>query len=542
MKEYLKNTWATYAISLVLSFMLFLFEPINMFASNTSDFWFDLKTLLIPSFLLFGLSIAGFIILINIVYFINKKVFKVLSAMEFIGFICTYIQGNYLVGKLPVLDGTPIDWNGYTVQNIISIVIWLVVIIGTIIIVKKIKLANYLKYAGYISLAVFAMLSVSLISVVTTSEGLGDKTVNTQATFKEYNKYSTDKNFIILLVDAIDSRSFEKSLTSNSEFKNMFNDFTYYPDTMSYYPFTHESIPQILSGKIFENDRELSDYTTKSLKESYLFNTLKDKGYALNMYTRNVPFLDEQALELNNFVLTSDTSSLGKKKFMKQELKYILFRYLPYGLKKYSKIETMDFGLASLSTTGEEFYYESNGIFNDLAVNNDIELTDQKYFKFYHIDGAHIPFEFDKTLNYNEKATYDTEVDGCLTIVNNYLKYLKKNKIYDNSVIMIMADHGYNGNTHIGRQNPMLLIKGINEKHKYTKSDIPVSYIDLDKIYEDLINDKKSDELLKDIDKNRERKYILYSADTRNNMVEYGNKDKAWETDKMYKTGKEYNR
>ena len=88
----------------------------------------------------------------------------------------------------------------------------------------------------------------------------------------------------------------------------------------------------------------------------------------------------------------------------------------------------------------------------------------------------------------------------------------------------------------------MLLIKGINEKHKYTKSDIPVSYIDLDNIYEDLINDKKSEELLKDIDKNRERKYILYSSDTRNNMIEYGTKDKAWETDKMYKTGKEYNR
>ena len=306
MKDYIKNTWFTYIISIVLSYMLFIYEPINMFASNTSDFWFDLKTLLFPSFILFGISFIIFVIIINLIYLIHKKLFRYLSIIEFIVFICTYIQGNYLVGELPVLDGTPIQWNSYLIQNIITIIIWIVVIISSIIMIKKLTINNYLKYSGYVTIAIFFMLSISLISVLITTDGLEDKTVNTQATFKEYNKYSTNKNFIILLVDAIDSKAFEKSLNSNNEFKNMFDNFTYYPDTMSYYPFTHESIPQILSGKIYENDRELSEYSTQSMKKSYLINTLKDKDYSLNMYTRDISFLDEQALEFNNFVLTSD--------------------------------------------------------------------------------------------------------------------------------------------------------------------------------------------------------------------------------------------
>ena len=113
MKKYLKNTWFMYLISFVLCFMLFIFEPISMFAGNVDDFWFDLNTLLAPSFLMFIIAFIALIVIFNIIYFINKKVFKVSSIILFIGFICTYIQGNYLVGALPVLDGTPINWSNY---------------------------------------------------------------------------------------------------------------------------------------------------------------------------------------------------------------------------------------------------------------------------------------------------------------------------------------------------------------------------------------------------------------------------------------------
>ena len=43
-----------------------------------------------------------------------------------------------------------------------------------------------------------------------------------------------------------------------------------------------------------------------------------------------------------------------------------------------------------------------------------------------------------RTLEYKEDATYQDELDGCITMVNNYLNYLKENNIYDNSSIIIM--------------------------------------------------------------------------------------------------------
>ena len=111
MKKYLKNMWVSYVLSLVLPFMLFICEPIIMFANNVNDFWFDIKSLLGTSILAFLIVFIFMSILFNIIYFISKKALKIVNVIAFIVFLCTYIQGNYLVGHLPVLDGSPIVWN-----------------------------------------------------------------------------------------------------------------------------------------------------------------------------------------------------------------------------------------------------------------------------------------------------------------------------------------------------------------------------------------------------------------------------------------------
>ena len=105
-----------------------------------------------------------------------------------------------------------------------------------------------------------------------------------------------------------------------------------------------------------------------------------------------------------------------------------------------------------------------------------------------------------------------------------------------------MSDHGFNGDHVNGRQNPILFIKGINEKHEMYISDIPVSHEDSIKAYLELLDNKKSDELFKNIDNDRTRKYLWYKYTKEDNMIEYETKGKAWDTQSLHKTGKEYNR
>jgi len=92
------------------------------------------------------------------------------------------------------------------------------------------------------------------------------------------------------------------------------------------------------------------------------------------------------------------------------------------------------------------------------------------------------------------------------------------------------------------RQNPILYIKGINEKHEMHESNKAISYLDLIDAYNALLNDKKSDEIFINLPIDRKRKYIWNEFNNENHMVEYEQSGKAWETDKLTKTGIEYNR
>ena len=552
MKNYIKKTWISYVIALTISYMLFIFEPIQMYAGNINDFLFNFKTLIGPTLLAFTGLFAILVILFNIIYFINKKAFKLINVIAFIAFICTYIQGNYLVGNLPVLDGTAINWSNYKLDMIISALLWLIVIIVSIILCKKKTLDNYIKYSGYITLAIFAMLSVSFLTTILTTPVLTAKNSDYLAvvTDKNINKYSSNENFIIFLLDAVDSKYFEKAMKEDTEKASILKDFTYYPDTMSMFPFTQESVPQILTNKVFQNEVEYSDYFIDAMNNSPLINYLYDNKYDINIYEPEFPYNDIGAEKISNVVNyhSKDIVKINTIDFIKNEMKYDLFRYLPFFLKKYSKIEKLNF-LNSRSLNDIKTFTNNGTVeFVNYFDNQTPEISEQKNFKFIHLTGAHVGFTFDKNLNPKKDAKYIDEVEGCLTLTNKYLNYLKDNKLYDNSNIIVMADHGFAMNKKgiqqlIGRQNPILFIKGINETHdKMNVSEKQISYDDLNSAYTDLFNKKSSEELFSDINTERTRRYLLYEYTKENHMTEYETKGKAWETDKLYKTGKEFNR
>ena len=143
-KGNLKSMVVSLVLSFVLCFMLFVYEPIAMFSSNSNDFWFDFSSLVLSNLLLFLVCFFGISIVSLLVYFISIKIkkqiiYNIYILIYFICFVYIYIQGNYLVGSLPTLDGAPIDWSKYGNQNIISILAGIfIIIVGVLIrIIKK---------------------------------------------------------------------------------------------------------------------------------------------------------------------------------------------------------------------------------------------------------------------------------------------------------------------------------------------------------------------------------------------------------------------
>lgn len=539
----IKKLIPAYILSFVISFTLFIHEPIMLYATNKTDLWFDFMTMLRPVILLFALSLIALVVFYTILKKLSKKdkVYNIILVISFIIYFASYIQGNYLLKNLPPLDGTTIIWKGFLVQNIITLFIWIILIVTYIFTIKKFNFEKVINISSKVALAIFVMLLASVLSTTLTTKKMFKKKYPILVTEKNYAKFSDDKNFIIFLVDAADSKVFSKEL-EKSVYKDNFVDFTYYPDTTSYYLFTRESIPLILTGVPNLNEKDYYEYYNDAFDKSPLMDELINRNYDINLYEYELIWTTEKGRVVEN---TEEISNAIKTyHFAKCDLKYVAYKYLPYAFKKYAHIERMNFNYGK--NTDFDNAYSWDNIDNYKMIKNaNVTIEHDKNFKFIHTNGSHVPYNMDNELNRisEKKATYENEINASIKLLSSYIDLLKQNNVYDNSVIIIMADHGYAGPKRIGRQNPILYIKGLNEKNKQMKvSDKKVSHIDLIDTYIDLLNNKKTTELFKNIPEERERTVIYYRFTKENHMVEYKTKGHAWENNKLYKTGKEYNR
>lgn len=545
MKKILKDLIPAIMIALVASFMLYIYEPIITYSTNINDFWFDFN-LMLPNIFLFFI---GFFFVLSIIfamiYFISlklkkEKIYKIVLIISFILFTFFYIQGTYLVGNLPTLDGTTIEWGAYTQDTIVSVCVICVILAAEVVLIKKSDIDKAININKYITIAIFLMISVSVVSSFTNPSIFKDKIIST-ATNRNINNASTDKNFFILLVDAVDSYDFGNIVKESDKYAETFNDFTYYPDTVSGYTFTRDSIPFIFSGEWNENKTEFDEYASKAFNESKFLTELKNKDYDMNFYEYQVAWNDRNAACFSNVDIYDN--QVNGVRFFKELSKYILYKYLPYPLKKYSRIETADFDLCKIDSEKNYFNW-GNKITYENIKNNELDKGNKKYFQFLHIEGGHVPFDCDEELNEIpvEEGNYDKKLKATLKIIDSYIDRLKKNNVYDNSVIVIMADHGYWNSRDSGRHNPILYIKGTNEHHKMETSEIPVSYEDLCNAFTELIQDKNSNELFQNIDKNRTRRFIDNAFEEEDAMTEYEVKGKAWDKSAVVETGRKFNR
>lgn len=510
----MKKLIPAYILSFVISFMLYINEPLLLYANNKDDLHFNLNTFFIPMIKVFFYIFFILSFIFTIIYFINNKfgkklyVYNTILIIAFICFLATYIQGNFLIEKLPSLDGATISWTSYNNQNIITIIIWIIIITIYILTIIKFKFEKVINVSKYISLSVFAMLSVALITTMFTNDIFENRKIN-YISKDNINISSKNNNFYILLLDAVDSKYFYNILNTEN-YKEIFEDFTYFPDTKSTFSYTKESIPQILSGGVYDYKKSYQKFYNESMDKSPLINLLNEKKYDINIYDTGLLWTTEKSRVVKN--INEFNKQYNTICFAKEETKYILFKYLPYFLKEYSKIDYFDFENCKREAEPNSYSWENEELYKTL--DEKIEKIDNNYFSFIHIRGAHVPFDLDENFNKIKNGTYDELIKGDLKIIKKYINRLKENNIYDNSIIIIMADHGYNFDNPIGRQNPILFIKGINEKHKLKISDKTIIYEDLMDIYKDLLNKKQTDDILLNI-KNREKNFLWYSKKQR---------------------------
>lgn len=554
-KEQKKKYLPGLILSLVASFMICFYAPLELFSTNLDEFLFDSSLLVPVIFKTFIITLLISVIVMMLLYIINEKVYFCGLVVYFVLFLVSYIQGNFMAGKIPVLDGTPVDWGEFTKENIKTVIMWIVIVGIVSLVIKKFKQKGFYSFVTVISSFIFAILAVSLF-VVFYSKGADKKTDNN--IFIDASgmlEMSEDENFVILLLDCVDARVMNELMAENPDYDNIFEDFTYYTNTMSTYPYTTQSIPFILTGQWYENEQSYLNYNIEAYNNSPLFKELESRGYSLDLYENDLPQIENTGRF--DSVLVTDDENTDYNMLAKLELQTTGYTYLPYFMKKYCVYDNNDFKRIRDISTGSsesadassvedyEVFSDVDYVFYKDLQNGTITTKEQKAFKFIHIEGGHSPYRYNEQVELIDNATYKSNVQACLTITKYYLNMLKEAGVYDNSVILVMADHGYEGGESQGidRQNPILFVKGKNEKHEMKRDDAPISYDDLQDAYVKLLDGAVGDEVFpyKEGDE-RERRYLLYAIRDKDHLFEYIQTGHASDSSTMIKTGNSYTR
>lgn len=535
-----------FLLSLTISFVWMFYAPLQLYFSNIHEFKYDFYAI-IPTILL--MFVVGFIVGLLVYYVFHKlheKAFLLLLLIGVIVLVGSYVQGNFLIQDLPSLDGTAYDWNNHTFGMITSIIWWVLIIGLGINCFMKWNKSQFIFLVDAMCVLLLITCSVTLLTNAISHDGFMRKRSAVVTKENEF-VYSTDDNLIILVIDAADGETFHHLLEERKEYKEILKDFTFYPDTVCAYPFTKYSIPFMLTGIWNENQEDFITFETKAMNASPLFHTLESKNYRMGMYEADITYNSDDIFRFENVEM--DHYHLNNiAEFARTNTRVTWFLYAPYPLKKYYATVGMISVLQNrASGNGEAFTSLNHDFYQDIK-EKPMDVTDEKCFRFIHIDGAHVPFQYDEEVNVIplEQGSYDLNMKCSMTIIEAYLNKLKEANVYENSSIIILADHGYaeEGETILGRENPLLLIKGKEENHDTMEvSNQPISYDDLQEAYQRLLEGKESKEVFdaKEGEK-RSRRFLSYDYTDEKHLYEYYQEGYASDETTLIPTGKIYER
>ena len=440
------------AAVLTFVFTFIMFGPFELYIANMSYLVFGIKQLLPPIIIAGIIILAVFTVLLAL---LRGKIFNAVVSIVIGITIAGYIQGNYINIDHGTLDGTGIVWQDFKWQMLVNLFVWAAIILVPVILCYFSR-DIWKSFVRIVSLVLVAMQVFGAVYLVIKSAYQINSNISDDGYFEcsEQFKVSKNKNTIVFLLDRMDKKYMDELLKRDPELCEKLSGFTYYKNFTGSYSRTFPSVAYLLSGVKYDYDIPSAEYMKKAMSESNFFGALQAAGYESRLYT------DTQyvtgSVESFNGTVKNAKSTEGKAKPMKilsAMLNLSAYRYSPEAMKPYFHIYTDNiaqkyiFGNkdGSIYTVDDaEFYaaFRKKGITTEDNAGS---------FVFYHLQGAHDPFTMNEkgeavTLAYlNYEESMYKQIRGDFKMILSYIKQLKAAGVYDNTTIIITADHRRTG-------------------------------------------------------------------------------------------------
>jgi hypothetical protein len=444
----------TLGLSIILAAHVFLFVPFTLYVGNLGEFVSPFSSILalysIPALGILGVLMGFGTMLGEVVY---RRYAVLIAAVG----LLLWLQGNVLVWEYGLLDGKFIDWTQGVWRGWIDAGIWVAVIIAVIAFYHVVE-------RPVISLAV-AVFSLQLILLMFTgiqkANALQEKSdiYHSVNTSQGILRFAPKKNVLHIVLDGFQSDIFE-DITGDEidgeRYRSVLQGFVFYKENMGVFPSTMLTIPALLGGQIYTNHVSKRDYMETVIGGKTILNSAFEAGY-------EVDIVSEQNLVGNvytkghytnaHMILNSHGYQPSEKGYglddAAQLLDLTLFRLVPHFLKKY--VHNGYLGIIQPLINDKNYlkiwYFSHSAFLHNLAKNMSVNRTGPVY-KYFHLMNTHSPQVVDGRCNYvggvlpRNRQTVTAQSKCSLEAVIKVLEKMKELGIYDDSLIILMADHG----------------------------------------------------------------------------------------------------
>lgn len=455
-----------------IAFALFIYIPSDSFINNIDDLTFAYQDFIFVMLIPFFITIA----IIEIAALLLNKKFLNLYLSLLAGLtLCIFLQFTFFNSRLGLLDGVEMNWNEHTTYSVITLIVLLIFLAAPFIIqglVNKVWQKAVKKIPVFVGLVEL----ISLIILAVSSEGKMFEHDLFSLSGKEQYKVSENGNIITIVLDATDNHYIKEALEKRPEVFDGYEDFTLYTNTCSVFDSTFQSFTQIFSGyselPTYGVDEWNHDaWSTEQSKE--FFKRFHDANYKMNFFIDANWDLSLLEGRVDNIKAAEFKNTWNSQIGVINDFNRLTaYRTMPFIFKRFFDVDDLNINGNFVSGDRFDFYNEYFRIGTDTM---ELADSDRNYFIVEHIWGAHTP--------YDKKNSLDT-TEYVLDIAGQYIDNLKKLGVYDNSTIIIMADHGSHDVHAYPDSTPLFMIKEANRhSDKMTLNSAPIYYTDLMSTY-----------------------------------------------------------
>ncbi|MCI8589908.1 MAG: sulfatase-like hydrolase/transferase [Clostridiales bacterium] len=437
-RSYKKRFLLSACLWFAVAFTFLFFGPIEITAGSGDSVPFTIWQ--ITPFMA-GVAMIVFIAGALLLPLLRGRVFNYTLCVLVAGLIGGYIQGNFLNGQLGALTGDAIDWPGQTKKMLLNVLIWLCILFVPFVI-HFLSRKVWRRMVVFLSAGLVAMQSVALVTLYVSAAR--SETDGWFLSEDSMYTYSNKKNTLLFLLDRLDYDYLEQVMETDSDFFDRLDGFTSYTNAISEYARTMPAANFMLTGSEEAFMIPRKEFFIKSWENEgrNVLRAMHNAGYEVSIYS-DIKHMFGDGASAKEYVsnITTAHDKLNKPALYKNLVTLSAYRYTPLAMKPFFWCYTDDVAnnafIESKRYEIDEAKYAA-GFREKTSIANEVGC-----FKFYHFMGPHAPYTLreDGTKS-QEPTSVIAQTKGSFQILFDLFDRMKELGIYEDTAILITADHG----------------------------------------------------------------------------------------------------